>query len=101
MVPDRLFDVLPRTAAGTDGRLPVGGCALADVAEAFGTPAFVVDEHGLRKDASRAQRLRRQGAGARADRGGPHDLSRAGHGELGGKGFGVGASAMGLSGAQA
>ena len=38
MVPDRLFDVLPRTvAAGTDGRLTVGGCALADVAEAFGT----------------------------------------------------------------
>ena len=36
MVPDRLVDVLPRTvAAGTDGRLTVGGCALADVAEAF------------------------------------------------------------------
>jgi pyridoxal-dependent decarboxylase-like protein len=52
MVTDRLFDVLPRTAAaGTDGRLTVGGCALADVAEAFGTPTFVVDEHGLRETA--------------------------------------------------
>jgi hypothetical protein len=44
IVTDRLFDVLPRTApAGPDGRLTVGGCARADAAEAFGTPAFVVD----------------------------------------------------------
>jgi diaminopimelate decarboxylase len=45
-------DVLPRTAGhGPDGRLAVGGCALADVAAEFGTPAFVVDEQGLRETA--------------------------------------------------
>jgi diaminopimelate decarboxylase len=56
MVTDRLFDVLPRTAArGRDGRLEVGGCALADVAAEFGTPAFVVDEQGLRDTAREYQ----------------------------------------------
>jgi diaminopimelate decarboxylase len=44
-----IFDVLPVTAAAADdGRLTIGGCALADLAEEFGTPAFVVDEDGLR-----------------------------------------------------
>jgi diaminopimelate decarboxylase len=48
----RLLDVLPRSAAtADDGRLAVGGCALADVAAEFGTPAFVVDEQGLRATA--------------------------------------------------
>jgi diaminopimelate decarboxylase len=42
------FDVLPRTAAEENGRLTIGGCALADLAREFGTPAFVVDEDGLR-----------------------------------------------------
>jgi diaminopimelate decarboxylase len=47
-----LFDVLPRTAApGADGRLTVGGCALADVAAEFGTPTLVFDEQGLRETA--------------------------------------------------
>jgi diaminopimelate decarboxylase len=47
-----LFDVLPRTAEpGADGRLTVGGCALADVAAEFGTPALVFDEQGLRDTA--------------------------------------------------
>ncbi|HZB75192.1 MAG TPA: diaminopimelate decarboxylase [Solirubrobacteraceae bacterium] len=47
-----LFDVLPRTAAlADDGRLGVGGCALADVAAEFGTPVFVIDEQGLRDTA--------------------------------------------------
>ena len=47
-----LFDVLPRTAErGADGRLTVGGCALADVAAQFGTPALVFDEQGLRDTA--------------------------------------------------
>ena len=45
------FDVLPRTAAEHGGRLTIGGCALADVAAEFGTPAFVVDEDGLRATA--------------------------------------------------
>jgi diaminopimelate decarboxylase len=44
-----LFDVLPATAATDgDGRLTIGGCALADIAREFGTPAFLVDEDGLR-----------------------------------------------------
>jgi diaminopimelate decarboxylase len=52
MVTERLFEVLPRTAeTGADGRLAVGGCALADVAAEFGTPAFVIDERGLRDTA--------------------------------------------------
>jgi diaminopimelate decarboxylase len=52
MVTDRLLAVLPRTAdQDADGRLTVGGCALADVAAEFGTPARVVDEQGLRDTA--------------------------------------------------
>ena len=51
MVTDRLLEVLPRSAEHRDGRLTIGGCALADVAAEFGTPAFVVDEHGLRETA--------------------------------------------------
>jgi len=47
-----LFDVLPRAAEqAADGRLTVGGCALADVAAEFGTPAFVFDEQELRDTA--------------------------------------------------
>jgi diaminopimelate decarboxylase len=45
------MSVLPRTAATVDGRLTVGGCALADIAAEFGTPAFVADEEGLRATA--------------------------------------------------
>jgi diaminopimelate decarboxylase len=45
------MSVLPHTAATTDGRLTIGGCALADIAAEFGTPAFVVDEEGLRATA--------------------------------------------------
>ena len=43
--------ILPRTADTRDGRLTIGGVALADVAAEFGTPAFVVDEAGLRETA--------------------------------------------------
>ena len=46
-----IFDVLPRTAETRDGRLTIGGVALADVAAEFGTPAFVVDEQNLRQTA--------------------------------------------------
>src|SRR5919108_383104 len=45
------MEILPRTAASADGRLTVGGVALADVAAEFGTPAFVFDEQGLRETA--------------------------------------------------
>ena len=52
-----LFDVLPRTATtADDGRLEIGGCALADIAAEFGTPAFVVDEQGLRETAREYRR---------------------------------------------
>ena len=46
--------LLPPTAeTATDGRLHVGGVALSDLAERHGTPAFVIDETGIR-DAARA-----------------------------------------------
>jgi diaminopimelate decarboxylase len=52
MVTDQLLDVLPRTAGrDAEGRLAIGGVALADVAAEFGTPAFVADEQGLRETA--------------------------------------------------
>jgi diaminopimelate decarboxylase len=41
--------VLPPTAAhDAAGRLTIGGLALADLADEFGTPALIVDEQGLR-----------------------------------------------------
>jgi diaminopimelate decarboxylase len=44
--------ILPRTArVADDGRLTVGGVALADGAQQFGTPALVFDEQGLRDTA--------------------------------------------------
>src|SRR3954471_5973288 len=43
--------ILPSTARVDAGRLTVGGCALADVAAEFGTPALVFDEQGLRSTA--------------------------------------------------
>jgi len=46
-----IFEVLPRTAETRDGRLTIGGVALADLAAEFGTPALVVDEQGLRDTA--------------------------------------------------
>ena len=42
-------NLLPDTAdVGPDGSLTVGGCALLDLAEQFGTPLFVYDEAHLR-----------------------------------------------------
>jgi diaminopimelate decarboxylase len=44
--------MLPATAAlDGEGRVLVGGCVLEQVAETFGTPAFVVDEDALRDTA--------------------------------------------------
>jgi diaminopimelate decarboxylase len=34
-----------------DGRLTVGGCAIADLAEQYGTPAYIIDEGALRRRA--------------------------------------------------
>jgi diaminopimelate decarboxylase len=52
VLPGDISTLLPLTAEfDHQGRLLVGGCALADVAEQFGTPAFVVDELALRETA--------------------------------------------------
>ncbi len=45
----------PGTTRDTDGTIMVGGCRLDDLAERFGTPAYVVDEAALR---DRARELR-------------------------------------------
>jgi len=39
------------TSLDAAGRLLVGGCAVADVAEKYGTPAYLVDEGALRRTA--------------------------------------------------
>jgi len=41
-------DLLPDTARTVDGRLEIGGCDVASLAERFGTPLFVYDEEHLR-----------------------------------------------------
>ncbi|MEM9041661.1 MAG: diaminopimelate decarboxylase [Actinomycetota bacterium] len=45
-IPQRLLSDSARI--GDDGQLEVGGCAIADVADRFGTPVFVYDEGHLR-----------------------------------------------------
>jgi diaminopimelate decarboxylase len=57
--------MLPVTAALDQlGRMTVGGCVLEDVADTFGTPAFVVDEADLR---ARARAYREAFASWHAD----------------------------------
>jgi diaminopimelate decarboxylase len=51
MTADELSVFPPSTGQADDGRLTLAGVALADIAERFGTPAFVVDEDGLRATA--------------------------------------------------
>src|SRR3954467_2848098 len=46
-----MLGILPRSAETFDGRLTIGGCALADIADEFGTPAFIADEQSLRASA--------------------------------------------------
>src|SRR4051794_24486251 len=46
-----MLGILPRSAETFDGRLTIGGCALADIADEFGTPAFIADEQSLRETA--------------------------------------------------
>ncbi len=41
--------LLPDSATVVDGRLGIGGCDVADLAERFGTPLFVYDEEHLRE----------------------------------------------------
>lgn len=50
-------DLLPlfpeHSSVGPDGELAIGGVGVRDLAERFGTPAYVVDEAGLREQARR------------------------------------------------
>lgn len=41
----------PNTEIDDQGRLTIGGCPVADLAEQFGTPAYLVDAAGLRERA--------------------------------------------------
>ena len=41
--------LLPMTARVVDGQLEIGGCDVLELAERFGTPAFVYDEAHLRE----------------------------------------------------
>jgi diaminopimelate decarboxylase len=41
--------LLPQTARVLDGRLEIGGCDALELAERFGTPAFIYDEMHLRE----------------------------------------------------
>ncbi len=49
------LSVYPPNAALEDGRLTLGGCRVADVAEEFGTPAYLIDAAGLRERAQAFQ----------------------------------------------
>ena len=49
-----LISLFPDTAAvSPDGSLTIGGCRLAEVADNFGTPVYVVDEMSMRNQARR------------------------------------------------
>ncbi|HQR80708.1 MAG TPA: diaminopimelate decarboxylase [Actinomycetota bacterium] len=45
----------PHTSLDDAGRLTIGGCRVADLAEQFGTPAYLVDAAGLRERAQAFQ----------------------------------------------
>jgi diaminopimelate decarboxylase len=64
-VRDRGQDLLPlfpeHSSVTADGELVIGGVGVAGLAERFGTPAYIVDEAGLRNQA----RLLRDGLAAR------------------------------------
>ena len=62
-----MYRVLPVHASIENGRLSVGGCDAAELAQRFGTPLYVYDEAGL-EDACRslAEAIARGPAGSRA-----------------------------------
>ncbi len=63
-----LSDVLPLTAAAdADGILSIGGCNVRDLANQFGTPLYIYDEHTIRETCRAYLRdYRAQLPGARA-----------------------------------
>ena len=47
---DTLADVLPLTArADASGALSIGGCSVRELADEFGTPLYIYDEHTIRE----------------------------------------------------
>lgn len=53
-LPEPTGKVFPETAkVRPNGQLEVGGCSLVDVAAEYGTPAYVIDEAGLRNQMRR------------------------------------------------
>lgn len=49
-----VLSLFPEETAMTDeGELTIGGCAASDIADRFGTPAYVFDETGLRRQIRR------------------------------------------------
>lgn len=47
-------DILPEEAEITDGgELKIGGCAVSELVATYGTPAYVFDERGLRRQIRR------------------------------------------------
>ena len=54
---DSYRDLLPlfpeHSSVSPDGELAIGGVGVRDLAERFGTPAYMVDEAGLRNQAGR------------------------------------------------
>ena len=57
MTADPPPDLLPlfpeHSSVAPDGELAIGGVGVRDLAERFGTPAYIVDEAGLRNQARR------------------------------------------------
>lgn len=54
LLPDRAAAVLPEESELTPaGELAIGGCRVSDLAAEFGTPAYVFDEAGLRRQIRR------------------------------------------------
>ena len=45
------LSLFPPSATIAGGDLQVGGCSLREIAERFGTPAYVIDEQALRSRA--------------------------------------------------
>ncbi len=52
--PPDLLPLFPEhSSVAPDGELAIGGVGVRDLAERFGTPAYIVDEAGLRNQARR------------------------------------------------
>jgi diaminopimelate decarboxylase len=51
-----LLSIFPEhSSVSPDGELLIGGVTVTELAERFGTPAYIVDEAGLRAQARRSE----------------------------------------------